>query len=370
MKNETGRSKKPAPLREHPRFWINLTGPGFYMGPGAVSQEEFDRLFCNGKTDRRLKWNSQSLSAHSCGLHLKWRRDDANGSTIVDNGRRVANEREWLVPGGGLHWTCTKDVREGDLSLFYRNLPAQNIRYLLLATKTEEEERTRSDGRWKFYHNFVVVYRFQSPLSRRESEKVVTYPSGGTAFSVDAVKWRILNEMLAKRNPPYLNQVREEWGIDVFAGTPPLAAKPPVVIPAGPPEPSLRERESGAGFGDAESNKETEEAAMKIAADWYEKRGWRVEDYSNRLGMGYDLHCTRGGREKHVEVKGISGDAEIFNMTAKEKQNAHEDDNFVVFVVTRARSGNPRASRYTRQQFARKFRLEADRFKATPLRTD
>ena len=106
---------------------------------------------------------------------------------------------------------------------------------------------------------------------------------------------------------------------------------------------------------------------MKIAREWYEKRGWKVEDYSKR-GVGYDLHCTRGGREEHVEVKGISQGMESFDMYVTEKRRADKDDKFVVFVVTRARSSRPRESRYTRAEFARKFRLDATHFRATPRR--
>ena len=345
---------------KRPGFWMNLSGPESYMGYCDVSPEEFARLFDENNLG---KWSPKTLSASSCGLRLTWNRDDANGATIVDNGGRlVAGERDCLEVGESFSWSCAKSVREGDLSLFYRTAPAKDIRYLLLAEKGGIQKEPES--RWKFYHGFVVAHKFRNTLPREDVRRVGIYPQG-TAFSVTETQWRLLNEMLAERNPSYPDEVRERWGIDIFAGIPSVSAESPVVVPAGLPESSPHERESGAGFGDAESNKEVEDAAMGIARAWYEKRGWKVDDYSKRPGMGYDLHCARNGREKHVEVKGVKGDAEIFHLTPKEKERAFKDDDFVVFVVTSAVSPRPRASRYARAEFVREFNLEADRFKAT-----
>ena len=361
---ESNRINRPVFSPGRSGLWINTTRPDYYMGEVSVDECQTDK---NGDIVL-VRGTDEDGNAFT--------RDLADKLELIDrdeDGRVMGIERECLEPGNKVDWSCSKHIREGDLSLFYRTAPAKDIRYLLRAVGDP-----RPEINWKFTCDFEVMCKFRVSLRLdeiwndpflRENWDGIRAFYRRTGVSVDKRVWRRLNQMLAERNPSYPEEVRKKFGVDAFAGIPPLAAGSSVVIPAGPPDPSLRERESGAGFGDAESNKETEEAAMKIAADWYEKRGWKVEDYSNRLGMGYDLHCTRGGREKHVEVKGISGDAEVFNMTAKEKQNAHEDDNFVVFVVTRARSGTPRASQYTRRQFARKFRLEADRFRATPSRT-
>ena len=123
-------------------------------------------------------------------------------------------------------------------------------------------------------------------------------------------------------------------------------------------------RSHGAGFGNVTSNEEVETAAMKIAAAWYEKRGWNVVDVSDKGGLGYDLQCVLSGREKHVEVKGMSGDRENFHMTLSEKERSETDDDYVVFVVTETLSSRPKSRRYNRAEFARKFRLNPDRFKA------
>ena len=130
------------------------------------------------------------------------------------------------------------------------------------------------------------------------------------------------------------------------------------------PDSPAKVRSHGAGFGNIASNEKVEITAMKIAATWYEKRGWNVIDVSDKGGLGYDLQCVLGGREKHVEVKGTSGDREDFHMTLSEKERSETDDDFVVFVVTEALSSRPKSRRYNRAEFARKFRLNPDRFKA------
>ena len=131
------------------------------------------------------------------------------------------------------------------------------------------------------------------------------------------------------------------------------------------PAPSAKTRAGGAGFGSAADNEKVEAAAMKIAERWYQKRGWEVADVSkSKEHSGYDLRCTRGGREEHVEVKGVSGDKEDFLMWFTEKNNADADDNFAVFVVTDALSPRPKSRRYARAEFVREFEMSPVQFRA------
>ncbi len=58
--------------------------------------------------------------------------------------------------------------------------------------------------------------------------------------------------------------------------------------------------------------------------------------------IGYDLLCTKGTVEKHVEVKGLQGDEVCFLLTANEKACAERDKLFCVCVVTRALTDSPR----------------------------
>ncbi|MFE5690016.1 protein NO VEIN domain-containing protein, partial [Streptomyces sp. NPDC056512] len=52
----------------------------------------------------------------------------------------------------------------------------------------------------------------------------------------------------------------------------------------------------------------------------YEKAGWTVE----KLGKPYDLRCTRGTEERHVEVKGTTGAATSVELTINEALHARD----------------------------------------------
>ena len=226
-RDKSSRNEKTAPALSRPGFWINIARPESYMDPSKISPEEFERLF---HKDNLGKWSPKTLSASSCGLRLKWHRDDAKGSRVTDdNDRRVAGERNELrsgefIPG----WSCDKNIREGDLSLFYRTDPAKDIRYLFLA-----KGNVRRDEEWKWVCDCEVAYKFQVPLPLESIRRAGVHIRQATAIPVKPADWRRLNEMLAERNRYYPEEVRENFGVDIFAGIPPLQAEPPVVVPAG-----------------------------------------------------------------------------------------------------------------------------------------
>ncbi|MGW8792677.1 protein NO VEIN domain-containing protein [Streptomyces althioticus] len=68
----------------------------------------------------------------------------------------------------------------------------------------------------------------------------------------------------------------------------------------------------GAGYiSNPKKRKAIEEHAEQLATAHYEGQGWTVE----KLGKPYDLHCTRGTDERHVEVKGTTGAATSVELT-------------------------------------------------------
>jgi len=97
---------------------------------------------------------------------------------------------------------------------------------------------------------------------------------------------------------------------------------------------------AGAGFGRSEENRKIEEAAVNLVCERYRREGWRVESVEE-LRYGYDLHCVRDGEEAHVEVKGVAGVERRFVITAGELRCAHEDDLYVLALVTSALSSGP-----------------------------
>ncbi|MFD0516303.1 protein NO VEIN domain-containing protein [Streptomyces aureus] len=52
----------------------------------------------------------------------------------------------------------------------------------------------------------------------------------------------------------------------------------------------------------------------------YEKAGWTVEE----LGKPYDLRCTRGTEERHVEVKRTTGAATSVELTINKVLHARD----------------------------------------------
>lgn len=89
----------------------------------------------------------------------------------------------------------------------------------------------------------------------------------------------------------------------------------------------------GGGFADFPDREEVERAAVAWVRDWLEAEGWTVGSREADR-CGYDLHCTRGNQEQHVEVKGTSGTQQAFILTEKERQQAKTDEHFLLCMVT------------------------------------
>src|SRR5437879_5619594 len=70
----------------------------------------------------------------------------------------------------------------------------------------------------------------------------------------------------------------------------------------------------GGRFGDPETNRKVEAAAVSFITQWYKSRGWEVESVEAKK-CGYDLLCVKGSSEEHVEVKGTQGDSLAFIIT-------------------------------------------------------
>jgi len=86
------------------------------------------------------------------------------------------------------------------------------------------------------------------------------------------------------------------------------------------------------GFGlSAPERKVVEMRAVNLAVSHFEKRWKTVEDVGGT--ESYDLRCRRGNEELHVEVKGSTGAADVFNLTAKEVEHARDYFPDVALVV-------------------------------------
>lgn len=78
-----------------------------------------------------------------------------------------------------------------------------------------------------------------------------------------------------------------------------------------------------------------EQAAMNAAKVHYTNAGYSVEDV--HLRMPFDLRCTRGTDEVHVEVKGATADAEHVLLTAGEVRHARTCGHAALFVLSGVR---------------------------------
>jgi hypothetical protein len=120
----------------------------------------------------------------------------------------------------------------------------------------------------------------------------------------------------------------------------------------------------GAGFGDPKTNKKVETAAIKHVRDSYVSQGWAVRSVEAEK-CGYDLHCTKGHNEEHVEVKGVQGKVVSFIITRGEKRRAKEDSNFVLYVVTSALTDKRTLWSYRPREILKLFRFEALAYQAS-----
>ncbi|MEU8717973.1 DUF3883 domain-containing protein [Streptomyces sp. NPDC048663] len=91
-------------------------------------------------------------------------------------------------------------------------------------------------------------------------------------------------------------------------------------------------RRRGAGYiSDPKKRKAIEEHAEQLATAHYQSHGWTVE----KLGKPYDLRCTRGAEERHVEVKGTTGAPTSVELTINEVLHARDTKNTVdLYVVS------------------------------------
>jgi 5-methylcytosine-specific restriction protein A len=127
---------------------------------------------------------------------------------------------------------------------------------------------------------------------------------------------------------------------------------------------ATREEHGAAGFGSAAENRMVEQTAINLVRSRYEDEGWNVRSVE-RDRCGFDLECTRGEEQEHVEVKGIRGSEQAFLITAGEVARAKADPRFVLMVVTHALSGSPAPARYSASEFLAAFELSAIQYRAT-----
>lgn len=155
--------------------------------------------------------------------------------------------------------------------------------------------------------------------------------------------------------------------------TVPLWSRPEVIdvgrlpIRAGSAAPGPRLRSAGAGYGDPERNRMIEQAAIGLVRGRYEEAGWTVTSVE-RDRCGFDLYCVRGAETEHVEVKGVGGSLQAFNITRNEVGQARRDAAWRLVVVTGCDGAERAAHTYTGPAFLESFELDPLQYRAGLLR--
>ncbi|MBE0642526.1 MAG: DUF3883 domain-containing protein [Bacteroidetes bacterium] len=93
-------------------------------------------------------------------------------------------------------------------------------------------------------------------------------------------------------------------------------------------------------FGDEDTNRRVQSAAMDFVVGAFEEKGWTVMPVDDPE-EGYDLQCTVGDDHLHVVVKGNANDALEFMLTELEYARAERDGHFALCLVSGALSGSP-----------------------------
>ena len=119
-------------------------------------------------------------------------------------------------------WSAAKQIREGDLLLYYCTDPKQDVRYLLRA-RCDAYQPKIPDYPWKMQGDYDLLFIFQNPLLLREMRadktlqnwKAINAFYRGTAFTVkDWSAWKRIHELLAVKNPSYPAAL-EKKGVDL-----------------------------------------------------------------------------------------------------------------------------------------------------------
>ena len=116
---------------------------------------------------------------------------------------------------------------------------------------------------------------------------------------------------------------------------------------------------------DAETRSAVERGAIDAVSKGLRRAGWHVES-KEAAKVGYDLLCTKRGATIHVEVKGTSGDSQLFFLTRGELERARTDPAFVLAIVTRALD-RPAIALYSGNEMETYFALQPLAFAAAPM---
>jgi hypothetical protein len=180
----------------------------------------------------------------------------------------------------------------------------------------------------------VVIYK-QLTGNLNKAEILV-----GRCIGYRSVAWGTRREQGKRRYRVLLEKVRlagttrSLWSNFVAGGRNPIRYLSRQKFEPSAEEKLLR-RVLGGGFGTPAENRRIEVAAIRCMIAQYKREGWQVRSVEDEH-CGYDLLCSKGKREVHLEVKGIAGTRPLFMITVGERSRAESDRVFRLCIVTEA----------------------------------
>lgn len=215
-------------------------------------------------------------------------------------------------------------------------------------------------GSRKHYSSVPGTHAVVTLSGQEVTKEYLGVRSGHERFIENAAKAKTLTPHRKSFSPGVLLFLNEELRIELpFPGYALNASAPLLSSDA------AASRHYGAGFGDPETNRRVELAAIGAVRKKY--RGWRIKSVESDK-CGFDLVCRRGEAELHVEVKGVSGTVPGFFMTRRELKCAETDSKFKLAVVTEALTSEPIIREWDGRDIAKEFEKEGTLFELWPRR--
>ena len=199
-----------------------------------------------------------------------------------------------------------------------------------------------------------LVNQVKSPLAlvRASAGALSCFSSSEVAAPTyvkrDTDAWEYIGEYRA------VKILRDKATIEKYRGTRPADTQGGVLFiePAFEPEVQV----SGGGFGNPETRRADEAAAIAFVTYELEQRGFQVEDV-RREKRGYDLLAVSPSGTLLVEVKGTDCLEPRFFLTRKERRCSSEQVEWRLFVVCNARS-IPVLHKYTAEEMRSQFAFD------------
>ncbi len=242
--------------------------------------------------------------------------------------------------GSSRLWTVNRKATTGDRILFYSRAPISGIIAIGTVTGSEQED--------------AATYNRHGVMMKVRVDRLIEPPLSLARLKNRLPAWGWPRSPIAPARVPdeILPGLLDLLGTAVTAADRPPEQAPPV---------------TGGGFGDPETNRRVERAAVEYVRRHYALDGWKVVD-RQADACGYDLQVVRRSKELHLEVKGTAGAEPAFILTANEMKCAETDEAFRLCVLTDALGTGPRLQCYTGREMQAAFSFDALSYIARPSR--